>query len=173
MEVSEMVVKPYPAVRFIGKKYTNHDRDERGTFAEKWQEWFDKGWFEPFQEIGIEPCFIGLMSCGETIDGFRYWVGVLTPENTKVPEGYDYIDIPACDMAQIDVYGDDKTGEIYGEEPLRQCLERVKQTRTVKNFYRGNDFGVQHIHLERYVDGKCCIPDDKGNVILEYGIYVK
>ena len=47
----------HPALRFIGKKYTNKDR-VNGSYAAKWQEWFKEGYFKPLDllEIGRASC---------------------------------------------------------------------------------------------------------------------
>ena len=93
-------------MRFIGKKYPS------GGAA--WDEWKEKGLFETVkQQIGINladlhedsDALVGLMSHR---NGFEYWLGYFTPENTPVPEGLDYEDFPKMDMAVCWFYEKDE-----------------------------------------------------------------
>ena len=40
VEVVKVMQERVPALRFIGKRYTDSDRDRRGGFSERWDEWF-------------------------------------------------------------------------------------------------------------------------------------
>ena len=76
------IIKTYkqsiPAMRFIGKKYTDEDRVD-GSFGAKWGEWFQNGWFEVIESLCDDEfikiyedgkAYIGLMK--EVNDGFEY-----------------------------------------------------------------------------------------------------
>ena len=79
------IIKAYrqtmPAMRFIGRKYTNADRVD-GHFGSLWHEWLSKGWFELIEEKAggslkdtyeDADALIGLM-CGSA-NGFEYRIG--------------------------------------------------------------------------------------------------
>jgi len=93
-------------MRFIGNKYSD------GETA--WREWKAKGLFESVkQQIGINlanlhedsDALVGLMSHR---NGFEYWLGYFTPENTPVPEGLDHEDFSKFDMAVCWFYEKDE-----------------------------------------------------------------
>ncbi|MGN6714677.1 hypothetical protein [Anaerocolumna jejuensis] len=41
-EIIKVYKEHLPAVRFIGKRYTNTDRCKDGGFGYKWEEWFER-----------------------------------------------------------------------------------------------------------------------------------
>lgn len=41
-EIIKVYKEHLPAVRFIGKRYTNTDGDKDGGFGYKWEEWFER-----------------------------------------------------------------------------------------------------------------------------------
>ena len=103
------------ATRFIGKKYASG--------GEAWDNWSDDwDWDEPhslFSRMGIDAttiykdknpqdgcALVGLMCHpGGDHNNFEYWLGFFTPENTSVPEGYDYTDFPEQDVGICWLYG--------------------------------------------------------------------
>jgi len=118
-------------VRFIGKKYASG--------GEAWDN-FDwaSGWdaYDP----ATDNCFLKRLKIDHTkiyADGnpqdgsaliglmrhpdgdhkqFEYWLGFFTPENTPVPEGFEYADFPKTGVGVCWIYG--KADEAIGVEPL-------------------------------------------------------
>ena len=165
------IVKVYkesmPNVRFIGKKYGDSDRAD-GTFGAKWGEWFANGWFSILEkEIDMLPkeyegnAYLGLM-CGNNV--FEYWIGMFAAENSQVPIGFSYIDIPAGDIATAWIHGREDTGEIYGQEPHNACVGK----------FLGKGWELQDSYaIERYQCPRFTSADKDGKVILDYCIYLK
>jgi len=116
VEVVKVVKEHVPALRFIGKRYTDADRDAQGGFAARWEEWFREGRFAALEALGMAPehgnAYIGLMRFA---DGFEYWIGVFVPSGTPVPDGYDWIDLPETTFGTCWLYGREDSGELYGE----------------------------------------------------------
>ena len=53
-EIIKTLKENLPALRLIGKRYTNADRDEYGGYGAKWSEWGNNNWFEPLEKLGPE-----------------------------------------------------------------------------------------------------------------------
>lgn len=116
MEIIKVYRESLPPLRLIGKRYTNNDRDQYGSFSDKWCEWHEKGYFRILEELGSLPenegAYLGCMRCTEE---FEYWIGMFFTENTPVPDGFMHVDIPSGDIGVCWVYGCEDNGEIYGE----------------------------------------------------------
>ena len=155
------------AMKFIGKKYGDDDRVD-GTFGAKWGEWFNNGWFgiienqidgklEDIYEDG--DAYIGLMRGGHD-EPFEYWIGCFVPENTEVPEGFDYVDFNESNLGVCWVYG--KENEVYCLEG--QCGEKLEK----------EDFKINYGWcFERYGCPRFTTPDEKGNVILDICFFLE
>ena len=155
-EIIKVYKESVPAMRLIGKKYTNQDR-VNGLFGVKWDEWFKNNWFDQLEKLGtpdgLDNGYIGYMNCDEKGE-FNYWIGVFTPENTTVPDGFDSLDFPAGSLGICHVYG--KEPEVYCNEEM--CCDKLKT-----EGYKVDDRGC----FERYNYPRFCEPDDKGNIILD------
>lgn len=176
VEVTKVCRETFPAVRFIGKCYSNADRGADGGFGNKWGEWFQNGWFEKLEEIGyipdMENGYVGLMGCSENEGSFQYWIGVFTPENTNVPDGYSYVDIPAGDVGVCWIYGREDNGELYGQEPHNMCMAKL-QANGMDNYREELKDGEKWWwYFERYNCPRFTTPDENGKVILDYGMYI-
>jgi predicted transcriptional regulator YdeE len=154
------------AMRFIGKKYTNSDRVD-GHFGAKWDEWHAKNWYDLIEtqisgnltdtyEDG--DAHIGLMR--EEGDNFEYWIGTFTPEETPVPEGFDYVDFPKSELGVCWIYG--KEADVFMLEG--KCAERLQK----EGFEITGDWC-----FERYASPRFTEPDAKGNIIIDICFYVK
>jgi len=183
------VVKTYkehlPAVRFVGKMYTDEDREEdnpKGGFDKYWTEWHKNGWLDILRQLpqieNIDNSPIGLMGI-EYKDGvhcnFQYWIGMMLPIETNVPEGFSFVDIPESDVMVCWVYGSNKTGEIFDCHEL--CMEKMFGTEDgwwnkIRNDLKGKDRDWCW-WFERYNGKRMSDEDEKGNVILDYGMYMK
>ena len=167
------VVKAYrqsiPATRFIGKQFGDEDR-VGGGFGKQWGDWFKLGWCEqleahsPRADFEDADAYIGLMRIKECEEGeekepFQYWVGMFFAENAEVPEGYDYVDFPACDLGVGWLYG--KGSYIFAKEHLafgaceKQGIKMIPDAQDATWFF------------ERYVSPRFTEPDKKGKIILD------
>lgn len=164
-EIIKVYRESLPSLRLIGKRYTNSDRGADGGFAGTWGEWFEKGYFKPLEELGSLPenegASVGCMRC---VDEFEYWIGMFFPEGTSVPEGYEFVDIPAGDIGTCWIYGRADNGELYGMEAHDRCMEKLREA--------GWQLAANPWFVERYNYTRFVKPDEKGNVILDYCAYL-
>ncbi|MCL2517649.1 MAG: hypothetical protein FWF15_03700 [Oscillospiraceae bacterium] len=162
-EIIKVYKQNIDPLRFIGKKYDNANRIN-GTFEvkSKWSEWFQNGWFET---IGNSD-YIGLLRNGE---GFQYWIGIFAPDNTEVPEGYDYIDFPKSELAVCWVYGKEEYVSMNeGIEIFEQCKERLEK----EGIYHAHDKDDICYAFERYVRPRSITPDENGHIILDICFFI-
>jgi len=156
-----------PAVRFIGKRYTDNDRVD-GGFGYLWGEWFQNGWFDKLEALnqieGIENGYMGFMRC---YPDFDYWIGMLLPPDTEVPEGYSYFNIPAGDVGVCWIQGNEDDGSIYNMHGV--CLDTLRK-KGMGEFKI--DETSRAFFFERYNCPRFTSPDKNGNIILDYGIYL-
>ena len=167
------IIKEYrqsvPALRFIGKKYG--ESDSVNGFGALWSKWFESGRFgiiegridgkaeDTYEDGGA---YIGLIGGSGTAENpMEYWIGMLTPENTPVPDGFGCVDFPKGDFGVCWVYG--KPDELYGN--YGQCVEKL----TAAGFEFNDDLKWC---FERYACPRFTAPDEKGNVILDVGFFV-
>ena len=161
-EIIKVYRQELPALRLIGKRYPEPS-------ASDWGEWFEKGWFAAIEKQ--LPCTMGEIC--EDGDAYLdvveqragepavYWIGMFTPPETPVPEGFDFADLPASAVGVCWVYGSEETGEIHsaGEQCRRALEEAGLRPRPDSN-------GVQW-SFKRYCCPRFTTSDDKGNVILD------
>lgn len=155
-------LETYPHVKLVGKRYTDKDRDGNGSFGEKWGQWFQNDWFSPLKGSfeGISNNYVGAMRCAET--GFEYWIGILLAPDDPVPQGYEFVDIPAGTLAVCYLYGRDGSADLFGMEAHEACLSVWQERGWTPNGW----------FLERYNCPRYTQPDEKGNVILDYCAYI-
>jgi hypothetical protein len=169
-EIIKVYKQDVPALRFIGKKYGDEDRVD-GLFGKQWEDWRENGWFDlikkqtaidlktMYEDSGF-PC--GLM--WDKNDVFEYWIGIFMPEDTSVPEGYDFYDFPKAAFGVC---------WLYGEESEVFCLEGMCGTKLEEQGYKYIDDKENTIWcFERYTP-RIDTPDEKGKVILDICFYVK
>lgn len=176
-EIIKVCKEHLPSLRFIGKCYTNADRGPDGGYGHKWREWFQKGWFQQLEQLGvlqgIENGYLGLMGCSDKANSFQYWIGVFFPEQTAVPEHFDSVDIPEGDVGICWIYGNSNNGELYGQEPHNRCMAKLQENQM--SHFRDDCKGPEEKwwwFFERYNHPRFTTPDDQGNVILDYGMYL-
>ena len=166
-EIIKIYKERFPSARLIGKRYTDDDRIN-GSFGAKWSEWFQNNRFHEIlgEDLGVIPgdygSYLGAM---RVLDGkFEYWIGTIFPLNTPVRDGFEYVDIDGQNMAVCWIYGDEKSGELFGLDIYNKCLAELN-----KNGYvpKEDDWC-----MERYTCPRYTTPDEKGNVILDYCISV-
>ncbi len=174
VEVINVYQQRMPAVRFIGKKYGDADRVD-GGFGQQWHEWFQNGWLalleplsgglsgETFPETDAG-AYIGLMRWKEN-EPFEYWIGLFTPANTPVPEGFASVDFPdrVLGVSWLQAIG----GEVFGKEEL--CAGKLSEA----GYEIELDPSGAWWFFERYVDPRFTKPDPQGNQILDICHYIK
>ena len=115
--------QPVPALRFIGKKYSDADRVD-GLFSAKWDDWFENDWFSQLEALGPLDGWADYMGLMGHEDGeFKYWIGMFLPADTPVPDGFGHMDYPACNLGVCRLHG--REDSIYGNEPM--CCDRLQQ----------------------------------------------
>ncbi len=158
-EIIKVYKEHLPALRFIGKRYTEEDR-LNGGFGHKWGEWFQNGWFNQLEKLGemkaVENGYLGFM---RGYPHFEYWIGMFLPASTPVPEGYEDIDLNESDVGICWIKGREDDGSIYSMH--EQCVDRFNKEDLSQNCF-----------FERYNCPRFTQKDEKGDVILDYGIYL-
>ena len=170
------IIKTYsenlPALRFIGKKYSDDDR-AYGTFGAKWGEWFEKGYFAQLEALfdgkpsEIYPdgdAYLGLMRCKDG-EPFEYWIGMFLPENTPVPEDYGFVDFSESKIGVAWVYGEE--WDVYCKEG--DCMEALGKAGIELDL---NKNGAQWC-FERYGCPRFTTPDENGKIILDLCFFAK
>ena len=173
-EVINVYKQVFPAARFIGKKYSDADRVD-GGFGQQWHEWFQNGWLAMLEPLsgGLAGealpendahAYIGLMRWKEG-EAFEYWIGMFTPPDSAVPEGFATVDFPASTLGVCWLQG--KEGDVFGKE------ERCAQKLTEGGYEIEKDSAGAWWFFERYVDPRFTQSDSQGNQILDICHYVK
>lgn len=168
MEIVKVYKEHMPDIRLVGKRYTNKDRDESGTFASYWQQCFRENWPETLKQcVGIPDVsddLVGAMRVvGESGD-FEYWIGAFVAPDASVPDGFQSVEIPAGEVGVCWLYGNDKNGELFGMEASDLSMAAMADN--------GWKYSEQGWFFERYNCPRFTVPDEKGNVILDICAYL-
>lgn len=165
-EITKVFREDIPAMRFIGKKY--HDYGG-------WGEWFANGWFDAIEDsMGGTDKILALWENGGAYVGLEcrrdgvlleYWIGMFTPENTAVPEGFSHIDLPKASLGTCWIYG--KEEEVHGA--VGNCWEAL---RNAGMEICADENGVE-MAFENCLCPRFTTPDEQGNIILDYCYFVK
>ena len=169
-EITKVYRQSMEAARFIGKKYGDADRVD-GGFGAIWNEWLANGWLDVIAsqidnnaqlvcEDSEAP--IGLQRWKDD-EPFEYWIGIFTPADTVVPEGFQFHDFPKCDLGVCWVYGTD----VFFYEP--KCGGRLME----KGYDIINDENDACWFFERFAPLRYDVKDEKGNVTLDICYFVK
>ena len=157
VKILKMEKESAPAARFIGKRYEN---------GGNWEEWWTNRWFENLEAIdGLPINDHGYIGAVRVTGGKpEYWIGMFFPADTKVPEGFEAVDMEPLDYAVFYLYGGEKDGEFYSIDTHNRCLEELKAHGLKR---KEDDWCFERYNCPRYTT-----PDEKGNVILDYGISI-
>ncbi len=171
VRLNNMYREHMPPIRFIGKRYTAADLDANGLLMDKWNEWFQNGWFNLLGSLPGLPGYEGIAHTGyhngaET----TFWIGMMFPQDTPAPEGFDIANIPAGDMAVCWLHGYRETGELFTPSVRNLCLTRLREA----GYAMKLDFDGEPCKwtFERYNQRRFFMPDDEGKVIMDYCVYV-
>lgn len=165
MEIIKTYKSEIPAMRFIGKKYSDFGH---------WGEWFANGWFDLLEQAmrGVNTIcdiwsdgggYIGIERRKEG-EPFEYWIGMFTPADTAIPDGSDHMDFASGNLGVCWIYG--KEGEVHNTSSCRKALE--DQNMEIIPYRDGAVLSFENCICPRYTT-----PDEKGNVILDYCYFVK
>lgn len=157
VKIIEIKMESCPAVRLIGKKY---------EAAPNWNEWWENNWFE-ILEAKERLAFNGDAYIGAVhiVNGMpERWIGMFFPPDTEVPEGFEYADIEPLNYAVCYLYDKENSAEFYTMDTHNMCLAELR----ARGFKRKEDDWC----FERYNCPRFTTPDEKGNVILDYGISI-
>jgi len=176
--ITKTYEQAFPALRFIGKKYTDADR-VNGVFGAKWGEWWQKGYFDALekhaehiglslQSIANDDGYIGLCHCDGS--AFSYWIGIFFPEGASVPEGFAYLDLPKHRVGVAWVHGNEDNGEIYGRDTWDKAFADV--TKLLYKEDNAPSCETVAVSFERYNCPRYTGKDEQGNVTLDYGFYL-
>jgi len=161
VKVTGLYREHMPALRFIGKRYTSADLNADGLLMDKWNEWFQNGWFNLLSNLPGLPGYEGVAHTGyHNGDEMAFWIGMMFPQNTPVPEGFDASDLPAGDMAVCWLRGYRETGELFRPDTRNFCLTRIREAGyTMKMDFDGKPCKWT---FERYHPRRFFITDDEG-----------
>lgn len=165
-EIIKTFREEIPAMRFIGKKYPD--------FGGWWGEWFANGWFDVIENaMDGADAILAIWENGGGYIGlerrapdqpFEYWLGMFTPADTPVPDGFDYIDFPAADLGTNWIYG--KENDVHDTSTCRSRL--LEGGMAPWKDERGGEWSFENCLCPRYTT-----PDEDGNIILDYCYFVK
>lgn len=171
-EIIKTYLEHFPAVRLVGKCYTNADRGPDGGFSNRWGEWFNQGWFGELEKLTaceeVDNGYIGLSIYNGDMEKFQYWIGIFYPAEEPVPEGYKSINFPEGDVAVNWIYGKETGDNIYGMHDA--CEQKLKENGWQ---IRRMEPGGSVVSFERYNCPRFLEPDEQGKIILDYGIYMQ
>lgn len=158
VKITEVKKESWPAVRLIGKKYENRVH---------WKEWWENNWFAVLEKNECisfnKDAYIGAV---HIVNGMpERWIGMFFPLNTEVPDGFDYVDIEPLDYAVCYLCDKENSEDFYTLDTHNMCLEELKKYQLKR---KEDDWC-----FERYNRPRFTTPDEKGNVILDYGISVE
>jgi len=183
-EITTVYKEHAPALRFIGKRYANNDRDTGGGYGHRWTEWFQNHWFAELERLGpskvVESGYLGLMTFRSDGDKascpfsgeFTYWIGLFFPSGTGVPDGFGHLDLPESDIGMTWIHGDDRTGEIYGGDPHKAAYGKLLEQGWGR--VRENAAGDHTVvFFERYNNQRFTTRDEQNKVTLDYGFYIE
>jgi len=153
-----------PPRRLIGKRYTNLDRDQTGSFAPKWKLWMQTRSCEPLFLLKLEGEAGEILGFMRSVDGnFEYWIGRHCRPDAAVPTGYESLDLPAAKIAVVFLRGPAGDPAIFQQHD--DCLKHLAQA--------GFSLARPPFFAERYVTGRFCHPDADGLITLDYLVSVQ
>lgn len=153
-----------PDLKLVGKVYTDKDCNENGTFSDCWKEWFQNHWFDRIKKIGTLPgnedTYLGCMRMNR--NQLEYWIGMFCPMRTDIPEDFSCVYIRDGNVGITWLKGHEDYGELYDFH--ESCIDLMKE--------KGWKIAKNTWFFERYDSSRFTIPDENGEIILDYGVYL-
>lgn len=164
-EIIKVFREKIPTLKFIGKKYANFGH---------WDEWWEHGWFDLLEStMGSTDTILALWENGGGYLGlerraegepFAYYIGMLTPADTPVPEGFEAILFEGLDLGTVWIYG--------AEDAVHDTsAARGKITDAGMKIWQDKDGAVWS--FENCLCPRFTTPDETGNVILDYCYFIE
>jgi hypothetical protein len=153
----------HPPVRFIGKRFSTYP---------DWNLFWQNNWFEAIESAGERADVNDNSYCvltGFAPEGIEFYLGEFFPENTPVPEGFDYADLPAMEAGMCYIRGTIEecvAVPVYGRDKLLDALERNGMA------VAPSGAPPRWASFERDNCPRWTAPDPDGHVILDYAIYL-
>jgi hypothetical protein len=151
----------HPPLRFIGKRYTQYPN---------WNDFWENNWFNEIEKAGKQAEINDGSYCvliGVVNGAPEFYLGEFFSESTPVPAGFDYADLPALEAGLCFIKGQasDCYGMIFGHpDILAGELE--------KNGMKMPKGAPRWVGFERDNCPRWTTPDENGNQILDYGVYL-
>ncbi len=164
-EIIKVFRETIPALRFIGKQYEDFGH---------WGEWWQNSWFDQLESAmgGTEAIlsvwengggYIGVERRGAGVP-FAYFIGMMTPAGTPIPDGFVAIDFADVDLGTAWIYGTEQA--VHDTGACAHALEAAQMT--VWQDKDGCTWSFENCLCPRYTT-----PDENGNVILDYCYFIR
>lgn len=162
-EIQKVYRETLPKAKIVGLVYGDSDRNQFGSFSDKWGEWFRENRFAALAALNpVDDAYLGAMRMtGE--NSMEYWIAMFLPADAAVPEGFDSVDFPQTDVVTAWVHGTEDGGDVYMAH--EQCVAAAKD--------QGLEVTDDGWYFERYVCPRFTEPDRDGKVILDYCMPLK
>lgn len=164
-EIKKVFKEKIPNMRFIGKKY--------GEFGH-WDEFWANDWFGILEKtMGGPDAILNIWENGGGYVGlehwspesvFEYWIGMFTPAETSVPDGFEYKDFAGLSLGTCWIYGYE--ADIHDISACRS--EVVKNGMIIWKDENGGTWSFENCLCPRYTT-----PDENGKIILDYCYFVE
>ncbi len=171
VRITNLYREPMPAMRFIGKRYTEADLNAEGQLMDKWNELFQNGGIDLLTHLPGVPGYEGVAHTVYHNGGApSYWIGMMCRQDTPVPDGFDSADFPEGDLATCWVRGYRDTGELYRPDVRSRCLSRIQDAGyALMREAQGEPYRWT---FERYHPRRFFLPDDEGRITMDYCVYL-
>ncbi len=175
-EIVNMYYERMPAARLVGRRYTSADLDEDFMFGRVWGEWFANDWFNFLWQQGEQGALPGQEGAAffarEWQKGSRaYWIGVMKPEGTPVPEGFACVDFPAGVVGVCWERGSTEDPAFLRDTAHFKVLDHLLAQGNEAHTEISGD-GI-YWTFERYDEGRYFTRDGDGKVVVDRLVYLR
>lgn len=104
-----------PQVRIIGREVScSLSPEAENPVPALWEASFGEGTMDMLKTLplAVPDCTIGWMGDVKG-QNYQYIAGVIAREGASVPPGFQYRDLPACDVAKAYIHGNLQNGDVY------------------------------------------------------------
>lgn len=169
IELVNVYRQELPAVRFIGRRYSDDDR-VAGGYAHLWEKWFADDLFSRITDAceaasGFDDAtaLLGLMRYKEG-DDFQYWIGLFCQASSPVPEGFEHVDFPPSGIGIVWLQGPES--ELYMNE-MKAAKKLEEEGHRIAKDKEG-----AYWFFERYVDERFMPKEAAVSPILDIGHFI-
>lgn len=164
-EIVKVFKDNIPNLRFIGKKYAEFGH---------WDEFWANDWFGLLEKaMGGTDAILNIWENGGGYVGlehwtpnapFEYWLGMFAPIDTKVPDGFEYIDFTDLALGTCWIYGCE--AEVHDTSACQPAL--IQNGMCIWKDANGGTWSFENCLCPRYTT-----PDENGKIILDYCYFVE